>query len=129
MTGDNMVITVTLTVNTTRTNGQQSRLWPGGMRSPGAGSPNGKLLGLLGALFAAAILGWSTTRVKRPRYAVARLALLIVMLAGVGMTACTHSHAPTTAATVPGSYPVNVTASVGTGGTQTAVVMITIVKE
>jgi hypothetical protein len=67
-------------------------------------------------------------RAKRPRYALAVFALLVV-LTGAGPTACTHSHATATTATVPGSYPVNVTASVGTGGTQTAVVMITIVKE
>jgi hypothetical protein len=79
-------------------------------------------------LLAIAILGWSGTRAKRPRHALAAFALLVV-LTGVGMAACTHTHAPSQAATIPGSYPVNVTASIGTGGTQTAVVMITIVKE
>ena len=128
MTGNNQVVTVTLTVNTTGTNGQLSQLWPSTHRGPDAGGSNAKLPALFGMFLAIAILGWNTTRAKRPRYALAVFALLVV-LTGMGMSACTHTHATSTTATVPGSYPVNVTASVGTGGTQTAVVMITIVKE
>jgi hypothetical protein len=130
MTGNDAVVTVTLTVNTTGTNGQLSQLWPSTHRGPDAPGSNSKLPALFGMLLAIAILGWSTTRAKRPRYALAAFALLVV-LTSVGMAACTHSHATpsTTPATVPGTYPVNVTASVGTGGTQTAVVMITIVQQ
>jgi hypothetical protein len=132
MTGNDQVVTVTLTVNTTGTNGQLSQFWPGGLRIPGTGGSPGKLAGLLGILLAAAILGWSATQAKRPRYALAVLALVVVAMAGASLTACGGSSSgtqPATTATIPGSYPVNVTASVGTGGTQTAVVMITIVKE
>ncbi len=133
MTGNNQAVTVTLTVNTTGTNGQLSQLWPGGLRMPGTGGSHGKLAGLLGILLAAAILGWSATQAKRPRYALAVLALSVVAMAGAGLTACGGSSGggsqPSTTATVPGTYSVDVTASVGTGGTQKAVVMITIVKE
>jgi len=128
MTGNDQVVTVTLTVNTTGTNGQLSQLWPDTHRGPSTPGSNAKLPALFGMFLAIAILGWSTTQAERPRYALAVFALLVV-LTGAGLTACTHSHATSTTATVPGSYPVNVTASIGTGGTQTAVVMITIVKE
>jgi hypothetical protein len=128
MSGNNQVVTVTLTVNTTGNNGQLSQLWPSTHRGPGAGGSNTKLPVLFGMFLSIAILGWSSTRARRPRYALAVLALLIV-LTGAGLTACTHTHATSTTATVPGTYPVDVTASVGSGGTQTAVVMITIVKE
>jgi hypothetical protein len=130
MTGNDAVVTVTLTVNTTGTNGQLSQLRPSTHRGPDAPGSNSKLPALFGMLLAIAILGWSTARAKRPRYALAALAMLVV-LTGIGLTACTHAHSTmsTTPATVPGTYPVNVTASVGTGGTQTALVMITIVQQ
>jgi hypothetical protein len=130
MTGNDAVVTVTLTVNTTGTNGQLSQLWPSTHRGPDAPGSNSKIPALFGMLLGMAILGWSTTRTKRPRYALAMLALLVV-LTGAGLTACTHSHTTpaTTPATVPGTYPVDVTASVGAGGTQTAVVMVTIVQQ
>jgi large repetitive protein len=130
MTGNDAVVTVTLTVNTTGANGQLSQLWPSTHRGPDVPGSSSKLPALFGMLLAIAILGWSTTRAKRPRYALAAFAMLVVVT-GVGLTACTHSHTTTstTPATVPGTYPVNVTASVGSGGTQTAVVMITIVQQ
>jgi FG-GAP-like repeat/Abnormal spindle-like microcephaly-assoc'd, ASPM-SPD-2-Hydin len=132
MTGNDAVVTVTLTVNTTGTNGQLSQLLPGGFRIPGMGGSNGKLAGLLGILLAAVILGWSATQAKRPRYALAVLALLVVAMAGAGLTACgggSKSSQPSSAATVPGTYTVNVSASAGSGGAHTAVVMITIVQQ
>ena len=129
MTGNNAVVTVTLTVNTTGANGVLNILPPGAGTSSGAGE---KLAGLIGALLAVVMFGYGLKREKRSRLALAFAAMLLVAACGVGLAGCgstSHETAPSKLATAPGSYPVNVTASVGGSGAQSALVTITIVKQ
>lgn len=133
MTGNNAVVTVTLTVNTTGTNGVMAIFAPPSGPRETRSRDAGQLTGLLGALLAAMILGLGATRRNRRRWPLAFAAMVLVAASGVGMAGCsghtTATATPSPLATVPGTYPVNVTASVGNSGSQTALVTITIVKE
>jgi hypothetical protein len=134
MSGSNAAVAVTLTVNTAGTDGQLSFVGPKAIRAVAAG---GRLTGKLQAtalavLLLAAILAGIIYLGERLRYAPAGFALLIV-LAGAGLAACggvgsSSTSSQSQVATMPGNYSVNVTTSAGTG-TQTAALMITIVKE
>ncbi len=137
MSGNNAAVAVTLTVNTTGTNGQLSFVWPGAIRAVAAGgSLTGKLLAaLVGVFLLAAILAGIifVGERQRARHAAAGFALQLIVLAAAGLAACggvgsSSTSSQSQAATIPGVYSVNVATTAGTG-TQTAAVMITIVEE
>jgi FG-GAP-like repeat/Abnormal spindle-like microcephaly-assoc'd, ASPM-SPD-2-Hydin len=137
MSGNNAVVPITLTVNTARANGQLSRMWPHGFRDLGNRGAFGRFSAILGLLLAIAVFAWRNAREKQLSCAsshleLARFALLLVVLAGAGLTACggvaSQTSSSPQAATPLGSYAVNITAT-GAGGTQTTIVMINIVKQ
>jgi hypothetical protein len=129
--GSSAAASVTLSVNTTGTNGQLSLARPRGIRELGGSGGAGRLFATLGILLATAMLAWSKHRTMN--FAVKYFALLFVLSAGAGLAGCgvASSSAPSADAatgTAPGNYALSVSSTAGSG-TQTTTVMITIVKE
>ena len=137
MSGNNAEVPVTLTVNTAGANGQLSRMSPGVLGDVGNGGDPVRLSAALVLFLAAAFIACSKARNNQRDLAImrlpfARFTLLLAVLAAAGLAACgavaSSSSSPPQSATPLGSYAVNITAT-GSGGTQTAVVMINVVKQ
>lgn len=124
LTGDDEVSTVTLTVNTTGSNGVLSQLRPSTF-----GWTSLRLYGLF--LFPAGFVLFVTPkRVKAAkkwnRYVYLALLLLLGALISVGMSSCGSSGS--SPATPTGTYSVSAVATVGGSNSQSAVVSVTVTK-
>jgi hypothetical protein len=124
LTGNDEVATVTLTVNTTGSNGVLSQLRPSPFRWTSL-----RFYALL--LFPAGFVLFVTPKrvkaaKKRNRYVYLALLLLLGALISVGMSSCGSSGS--SPATPTGTYSVSAVATVGGSNSQSAVVSVTVTK-